>query len=345
MDMVLYSLVKNKISNTPTGQIDNVGGYEIRFVEILPTKREENTLYFVLGEYKVGDKINIGGKGLEKVVFNDSIIDFGILNGNVFLDKYDVNRGLERLYQEFSDNLIVNNTVEELINLFMVEGKVETNGTSSHVQQLNILDKNDNTTCNINIDRYFNGIPSGVKDTLDIATGEYSQALDIITLDGNLNWRYSVTYGDYIEFRCQDFDGVRPPFLDFYLSFNVEKYKPLDRDENGCTLNSDFKVYVPIGNEAVECVYTSNKVLRVRILKSRLTSSSTLYVAMKNYLKENPIKIIVINQNPKKEILTDVANLHKDKLLLANNNTTKINVVCDTVDLPLVKIELPIKKS
>ena len=66
---------------------------------------------------------------------------------------------------------------------------------------------------------------------------------------------------------------------------------------------------------------------------------------MKNYLKENPIKIIVINQNPKKEILTDVANLHKDKLLLANNNTTKINVVCDTVDLPLVKIELPIKKS
>ena len=66
---------------------------------------------------------------------------------------------------------------------------------------------------------------------------------------------------------------------------------------------------------------------------------------MKNYLKENPIKIIVINQNPKKEILTDVANLHKDKLLLANNNTTKINVVYDTVDLPLVKIELPIKKS
>ena len=88
MDMVLYSLMKNKINNTPTGQVDNVGGYEIRFVEILPTERDKNTLYFVLGEYKVGDKINIGGKGLDKVVFNDSIIDFGILNGNVFLDKY-----------------------------------------------------------------------------------------------------------------------------------------------------------------------------------------------------------------------------------------------------------------
>ena len=42
MDMALYSMFKNKIANTPTKQVDNVGGYEIRFVDDIPEVREED---------------------------------------------------------------------------------------------------------------------------------------------------------------------------------------------------------------------------------------------------------------------------------------------------------------
>ena len=75
MDMALYSMFKNKIANTPTKQVDNVGGYEIRFVDDIPEVRDEGYLYFVLGESNVGDKIRVGGKGLVAIVCGDTMVD------------------------------------------------------------------------------------------------------------------------------------------------------------------------------------------------------------------------------------------------------------------------------
>ena len=44
MDMVLYSLFKNKISEVPKDKVNNVDGNKIEFVDTLPSSLEENTL-------------------------------------------------------------------------------------------------------------------------------------------------------------------------------------------------------------------------------------------------------------------------------------------------------------
>ena len=80
MDMALYSLVKNKIKETPKNQVDKVGNYEIRFVNSELEATEQDTLYFVLGDFSISDKFIVGGKGVVSVIFNGEYIDYGILN-------------------------------------------------------------------------------------------------------------------------------------------------------------------------------------------------------------------------------------------------------------------------
>ena len=145
------------------------------------------------------------------------------------------------------------------------------------------------------------------------------------------------------------YQGLEPMNAADFLKLMRERRKIVELDSKlaNRSVNEGFSGGERKRNEIFQMAMLEPKLAILDETDSGLDVDSLKIVCdnINDYLKENPIKIIVINQNPKKEILTDVANLHKDKLLLANNNTTKINVVCDTVDLLLVKIELPIKKS
>ena len=177
MDMVLYSLFKNKISEVPKDKVNSVDGNKIEFVDVLPNALEENTLYFVLGEYNTKDKINIGGRGVQCIVYNGNYIDYGILNGNRFFNGYDFNRGYERVLRTSTDGtyITVDNTVAETINYFMIKGQTRVNGNGEIVSGdsfLKTISVSEDGTVNeippeyyININKYFNALPNGMADS------------------------------------------------------------------------------------------------------------------------------------------------------------------------------------
>ena len=96
MDMVLYALIKGKIGNMPQ-DVAKFGEYKIYFVNDIPNIRESNAIYFVIGEGHEGDQIFIGKQGISNIIVGDHMIDYGILNGSIFLDRYDFLRGLTRV--------------------------------------------------------------------------------------------------------------------------------------------------------------------------------------------------------------------------------------------------------
>ena len=108
MDMALYSLVKNKIKETDKTKVDKVGNYEIRFVNLESEATMQDTLYFVLGDFNINDKFIVGGKGVVSVIFNGEYIDYGILNENMFLNKFDSIRNYERLSLTSNDGSMIN---------------------------------------------------------------------------------------------------------------------------------------------------------------------------------------------------------------------------------------------
>ena len=122
MDMALYSLVKNKIKETDKDKVDKVGNYEIRFVDSESKATEQDTLYFVLGDFSISDKFIVGGKGVVSVIFNGEYIDYGILNENMFLNKFDYVRNYERLSLTSNDGSMIeaSNTVDTPILDFSI---------------------------------------------------------------------------------------------------------------------------------------------------------------------------------------------------------------------------------
>ena len=59
MDMVLYALIKGKIENMPQDEV-KIGDYKIFFVNEIPSTRESNAIYFVIGNGQENDQIFIG---------------------------------------------------------------------------------------------------------------------------------------------------------------------------------------------------------------------------------------------------------------------------------------------
>ena len=52
MDMTLYALLKGMINNI---DVEQVNGIKIEIVDSLPTNRDPNTLYIIMGEEESGD--------------------------------------------------------------------------------------------------------------------------------------------------------------------------------------------------------------------------------------------------------------------------------------------------
>lgn len=351
MDMVLYSLVKNKIASVPEGKVDNVGGHEIRFVDALPSVLEENTLYIVFGEYKDGDKINIGGKGVSHMAYNGVLIDYGILNGNTFFSGYDYNRGYERVLRTSNDGsyIKVENTVADTINYMMIKGQTkEIDGQivsgDSFLKTISVSEDgvvNSDIEYYININKYFNALPNGMADTLDMTTGVYTQVLETATIDGNLTWQHVYPYGDYREFKIKSYINNKPTYLTSNALYNNAELMDIN-ENNAFTINSNFVVASPSTCEGKNCIYTDNGALYLRIHNDLVKDGTSYVTELKKYLTNNPIIFSVGRLVPKQETISEVT---KYLPLVAMEGKTTVGLFCDTsISNPILEVELPVHK-
>ena len=238
MDMALYSLVKNKIKETPKNQVDKVGNYEICFVNLESEAIMQDTLYFVLGDFNTSDKFIVGGKGVVSVIFNGEYIDYGILNENMFLNKFDSVRNYERLSLTSNDGSMIeaSNTVVTPILDFSIVGQNDI----SYVNNIVISNANDTERRTIEINDYFIGTGGGA-NRLDLTTGEYNKDYVIGAIDGTLKWSGATLYGDYRQFRCSGYDN-KPEFLTYQVLYNSDVCMPLISDNAVVKSNSNFVI-------------------------------------------------------------------------------------------------------
>ena len=339
MDMALYSLVKNKIKETPKNQVDKVGNYEIRFVNSESEAAEQDTLYFVLGDFSISDKFIVGGKGVVSVIFNGEYIDYGILNGNMFLNKFDSVRNYERLLRTSTDGSMieVSNTVHTPILDFSIVGQNDI----SYVNNITLSNADGSMTRTIEINDYFIGTGGGA-NRLDLITGEYNKDYMIGVIDGSLKWSGATLYGDYRQFRCSGYD-YKPEFLNFDKLYDSEVCMPLTSENAVVKTNSDNFV-IADDNRKRNCIYVDNKALYIRIEESVFANKGSMaYNAfLQQYLTEHPIEFAVKKVNPTIETKLSVAN---EQPINAYEGGTKISINCKDESYPIVNVELPIHKG
>ena len=352
MDMVLYSLIKKEIDNAPLSKVESVDGNKIEFVDVLPSNLEKNTLYFVLGEYNGKDKINVGGRGIQCIVYNGEYIDYGILNNNRFFSGYDFNRGYERVLRTSTDGtyITVDNTVAETINYFMIKGQTKVNENGEVISGdsfLKTISVSEDGTVNdippeyyININKYFNALPNGMADTLDMTTGVYTQVLETASINGDLAWQHIYPYGEYREFKVKSFINNKPSYLLSNSLYNSTELMEIN-ENNAFTINSIFTVASPSTCANKNCIYTNNGALLIRIHNDLIKNGTTYVSGLQNYLKDNPIVFSVGRLVPKEETILAVAN---NLPLMAIEGQTTIGVQSDTSH-PLIEIELPVYKN
>ena len=343
MDMVLYSLMKQKIEDAPNTQVDNVGGYELRFVDSIPITRDANTIYIVMGEGRDGDRIVVGKQSVQNILFGDYMIDYGILNGNVFLDRYDFLRGLIRVV--FTSETSIDDgyldcatTVEgEKVDSLIITGKIKGR---SHIERMNYYGRS-MSSGNIvtEINRTMCGLPNGEGDVFDVLSGVYTNATISDTIDERITWTNVGLYGDYREFRATGYTGfIQPIYLTSSGVFNSENIVILN-SENAFA-NNDFEV---IGYQDdrtnKQCIYVGSSLLKVRILNSLLdtSSSSSLAKAMQKYLTENPITITMTRANPIIEQLAEPQELR------TFDEVTQVRLEFEG-DNPVIIAKVPIKE-
>ena len=351
MDMVLYSLIKKEIDNAPLSKVESVDGNKIEFVDALPSNLEKNTLYFVLGEYNGKDKINVGGRGIQCIVYNGEYIDYGVLNNNRFFSGYDFNRGYERVLRTSTDGtyITVDNTVAETINYFMIKGQTKVNKNGEVISGdsfLKTISVSEDGTVNdippeyyININKYFNALPNGMADTLDMTTGVYTQVLETASINGDLAWQYVYPYGEYREFKVKSFINNKPSYLLSNSLYNSAELMEIN-ENNAFTINSIFTVASPSTCANKNCIYTNNGALLIRIHNDLIKDGTTYVSGLQNYLKDNPIVFSVGRLEPKEETILAVAN---SLPLMAMEGQTTVGVQSDTSH-PLIEVELPVYK-
>lgn len=352
MDMVLYSLIKKEIDNAPLSKVESVDGNKIEFVDALPSNLEENTLYFVLGEYNGKDKINVGGRGIQCIVYNSEYIDYGILNNNRFFSGYDFNRGYERVLRTSTDGayITVDNTVAETINYFMIKGQTKVNENGEVISGdsfLKTISVSEDGTVNdippeyyININKYFNALPNGMADTLDMTTGVYTQVLETASINGDLAWQHIYPYGEYREFKVKSFINNKPSYLLSNSLYNSAELMEIN-ENNAFTINSIFTVASPSTCANKNCIYTNNGALLIRIHNDLIKNGTTYVSGLQNYLKDNPIVFSVGRLVPKEETILAIAN---NLPLMAMEGQTTIGIQSDTSH-PLIEVELPVYKN
>ena len=339
MDMALYSLVKNKIKEAPKNQVDKVGNYEIRFVNLESEATLPDTLYFVLGNYNISDKFIVGGKGVVSVIFNGEYIDYGILNENMFLNKFDSVRNYERLSLTSNDGSIIeaSNTIDTPILDFSIVGQNDI----SYVNNIVISNADESLSRTIEVNDYFIGTGGGA-NRLDLITGEYNKDYVIGAIDGTLKWTGATLYNDYRQFKCNGYTN-KPEFLNFDKLYDSDVCMPLTSENAVVKTNSDNFV-IADDNRKRNCIYVDNKALYIRIEETVFANKGSMaYNAfLQQYLTEHPIEFAVKKVNPTIETKLSIA---KEQPINAYEGGTKISINCKDESYPIVNVELPIHKG
>lgn len=343
MDMVLYSLIQKEIKDFPKDRFVKVGGYEIRFVSEIPKVREENTIYFVMGEGQSEDNIYIGKQGIVNIVFNDYMIDYGILNGNVFLDRYDLLRKIIRTdFTNDTGYLDCRTTpygekVDKLIITGATKGESIVSNVKFYGKTLDTTENEEAIITSVNKTMY--GLPNGEGDSFNVLTGEYTQETIVDVIDARVTWSNVALYGDYREFSIDGYLGfVKPAYLTYSGFFNSNEVEVFTK-ENAYS-NSGFEIISASDNrDNKACVFVSRSTIKVRVLNSELdTSSTTLAKAMQKYIAEHPITIVMTRKVP------IVEKIAEPQELKTYNGYTKIRIEFEG-DAPIITAKVPILKE
>lgn len=346
MDMVLYSLIKGKIENT-SHDVARFGEYKICFVNDMPNIRESNTIYFVVGESHEGDQIFIGKQGITNIIVGDNMIDYGVLNGNVFLDRYDFLRNLTRvvftsLNSGVDGYLECGVTVDgEKIDSLLISGstKGESNIKSIDYYGHSISTSQEEHTI-IEVNQVVHMLPDGSEDVYNVLTGEFIESTVADVIDSRITWINVGLYGDYREFRMSSYSGfIKPAYLTYSGGFNSSEIETFT--SSNTYANNGFEVLSASDNKANKaCIYVSNGLIFVRVLNSELsdTSSSGLAKSMQAYIAEHPINIVMKRKTPITTKVSEPIELYTfDKI-------TQIEVSYEG-DAPIITAKVPIKKE
>ena len=108
-------------------------------------------------------------------------------------------------------------------------------------------------------------LPNGVKDTLNLTTGEYVQRVGEVVLDGSESWNKDTTSGGTkdntaIFFTETNFNGFKPsPNVDYRDTMMLCDKFPIkarvyNLDEEGMMINQDGRIYIRINQSRLETV-------------------------------------------------------------------------------------------
>lgn len=336
MDMVLYALLKGKIderSLSSTSNVDKVGDYEIRIVGSIPEVREENYIYIVTRTVKPKDTMVVGGKGVECILCGNTMIGLGVLNGNTFFDGYDYLYNIVR--QEFTtiDGYITSDkTKSSQIKSMSLTGRSVIEDNVIKNSQVNSVVVGDAT---IELNKELCSLPNGVADTIDLIKGKYSCKVCKDILDSRIKWRYVATYNGYCEFNINGYSGVKPQFLTNASRLNTSVVETITEDNT--IASSGFVASTSSNASGRECIFVSNKVVKIRIHSSKLNAQTA--TALQEYLTENPITILIQRAS---EITEEISV----PTLMANDGTTTVTVTKEEGRIyPELTVELPLDQT
>ena len=346
MDMVLYALIKGKIENMPQDEV-KIGDYKIFFVNEIPSTRESNAIYFVIGNGQENDQIFIGKQGISNIIVGDHMVDYGVLNGSVFLDRYDFLRGLTRviftsLNSGVDGYLECSVTVDgEKIDSLLISGntKGESNIKSIDYYGYSISTSQEEHTI-IEVNQVVHMLPDGSEDVYNVLTGELIESTVADVIDSRITWTNVGLYGDYREFRMSSYSGfIKPAYLTYSGGFNSSEIEVFT--SSNAYANNGFEVLGASDSKANKaCIYVSNGLVMVRVLNSELsdTSSSGLAKSMQAYIAEHPINIVMKRKTPRTTKVSEPIELY------TFDNITQIEVSYEG-DAPIITAKVPIKKE
>lgn len=302
MDMVLYSLLKNKIERTETNQVDNVGGYEIRIVDSKPSVGDSNTIYFVRGGTpNQEDKLIVGGQKITCIVFENTMIGIGVLNGNMFFDGYDYLYDVKRvLYESITGSITVLDNIENIkIKNMSIQGRsvIENNSLKRcYIGNLKVGEQ----VVEFNKELY--ELPNGSRDVIDVDNKKFIKKTYRGVLDGSLTWRSVSNSGGFLLFRLSNYTYTyKPEFVTNALLFDSAKFN-MPNTNNAIICNN-----VAIGSYSDrDCFYISNNSIYLRISESRV--GGTTANALRTYLTKNPIDLVFEYTEAKVEVLETIPN-------------------------------------
>ena len=199
------------------------------------------------------------------------------------------------------------------------------------VESLEISSKKDNEIkSSVQIPKHvkLNGLPNGVRDSLDLRTGLLTRNVYELTLDGTESWeKQSDSYwftDTHTSYRLIG-DGRLSNFI----------ANPWDGGTSRAYISDEFKSLAPSTanmNLSVECIMlekyedSTSTVINIKIAKDKLANDTV--ESFKSYLQENPVTLLYQMKTPTEEkLILNTNNSCDYGLELPTGATDKYNVL------------------